>query len=744
MPVTAAAHSSVSVLNQDLSLHLHAGTQELCSQCGVVSWPHSYCRCLICGVRHTKVPGCRPVECTQCGLWLKPHRRCRCRICNQVHVHGSPCQQFPAVAHVVQVAPDPNYNVCAQCGRYELAHNRCRCALCGLIHNHGSRCRERRNARLRAAINGSVPQVHSIGGMDHACPHCHSRSWRDESVNCCASGAIVLPSFPDAPQELSQVILTSHVRSNIRKYNMALAMASVGHHNASLPDGVFTLGGKTFHRVGSMLPADAAPHAFAQIFVLDTQEASNRRIRAMGRGATQDSLRPGVLSQLHSWLMQHNPWVQQFVAAARSDVPRLVWRSSDDIATMQMGALVTHPGCKRDIVIERQVLAPCSRTACVLISIPRFVQEGSLHFIHDGHALYHPLAYPLLFPYGSPGWHDKLTTCGPDFRDARRVTLTEWGRYYLMHRDHVSHLQRCERLTMEFFCDVWAQVEARNAFFHKSPAQQAAYRAARVAALEDQLSAGVPASEIGQPVIRLPSSFVGSARYYQQLYLDAMALPKKFGKPDLFLTFTCNPDWPEIRAALPPQSHWRNHNDIIARVFALKVKALIDDIQKGQIFGQARAYVFRVEWQARGLPHVHMLIILLDKILSGRHIDAVISAELPDPETDPELSALVIKHMLHPQCDVNHHHGCRRNKDGALCDCERRFPKQMCRETIIVPDGYPLYRRRGMFRANLPGGRVVTDQWVVPHNAYLLKKYRCHVNVEACAHFRCGPLFLPL
>ena len=323
-----------------------------------------------------------------------------------------------------------------------------------------------------------------------------------------------------------------------------------------------------------------------------------------------------------------------------------------------------------------------------------------------------------------------------DYHSERHVTLTEWGRYYLMHRDAVTHWQRCERLTMEFFCDVWAQVESRNAYFHKSPSQQAVYRAARVAAVEDQLSTGSPASEIGQQVVRLPSSFVGSVRYYQQLYLDAMALPKKFGKPDLFLTFTCNPDWPEIRAALPPQSHWRFHSDIIARVFALKLKALIDDIQSGQIFGPARAYVFRVEWQARGLPHVHMLIILLDKILSGRHIDAVISAELPDPVADPELSALVIKHMLHPQCDVNTHHGCRRGKDGMLCDCERRFPKQMSRETIIIPDGYPLYRRRGTFQVTLPGGRVVTDQWVVPHNPYLLKKYRCHVNLEACAHFR--------
>jgi hypothetical protein len=29
-------------------------------------------------------------------------------------------------------------------------------------------------------------------------------------------------------------------------------------------------------------------------------------------------------------------------------------------------------------------------------------------------------------------------------------------------------------------------------------------------------------------------------------YLDAMALVRRFGKPDIFLTMTCNPKWDEI------------------------------------------------------------------------------------------------------------------------------------------------------------------------------------------------------
>ena len=35
-------------------------------------------------------------------------------------------------------------------------------------------------------------------------------------------------------------------------------------------------------------------------------------------------------------------------------------------------------------------------------------------------------------------------------------------------------------------------------------------------------------------------------------YMDAMALVQVFGKPDIFLTITCNPNWFEIKEELEP------------------------------------------------------------------------------------------------------------------------------------------------------------------------------------------------
>jgi hypothetical protein len=603
---------------------------------------------------------------------------------------------------------------CEQCGIVSFQHSFCRCLRCNLIHNKTRSCTVSALWK-RAAIRGIIPDAQDVGGMDTMCPSCGARRWSSEKVSCCASGELVLPAFPDVPPELSAAILAPHVRQHIRAYNMSMSMASVGHSNLSLPDGTFVLGGKAYHRIGSLQPVNGTPHCFAQIFVLDVEQATDRRIAVMG-GSTAN-VRREHLAALHSQLLAHNCWVQQFVAAARSDAVQLVWRCTDDLSAMQIGTLVAEPGNRRDIVVRRH--------------------DGQLMSLHDGHPLYHPLAYPLLFPLGTAGWHENMKTANVDYSKIREVTLTEWARYYLMHREAPTHWQKCERLALEFYCDVWAQVESRCAQFHRMPSQQAKYRGARVAAVEDQLSSGVHANNIGQPVIRMPSNFVGSARYYQQLYMDAMALPKKFGKPDLFITITCNPLWPEISAALPPRSHWHHHVDIVNRVFALKLRQFIKDIVKHEIFGPVKAYVYRVEWQARGLPHAHMLFILEEKVLSARHIDDIISAELPDPIADPELSELVLRHMLHPRCDVDTSYGCRQDSHGAVCDCIRGYPMDMCRETVVVADAYPKYRRRGRHTATLRDGRIITDNWVVPHNPFLLRRYRAHINIESCSHFRC-------
>jgi len=63
---------------------------------------------------------------------------------------------------------------------------------------------------------------------------------------------------------------------------------------------------------------------------------------------------------------------------------------------------------------------------------------------------------------------------------------------------------------------------------------------------------------------------VGSPRNMLQHYQDAMAIVRKYGKPDIFITMTCNPNWREIKENLLPNQQPADRPDICARVFNIK------------------------------------------------------------------------------------------------------------------------------------------------------------------------------
>ncbi|KAM3218168.1 hypothetical protein P3L10_022698 [Capsicum annuum] len=78
----------------------------------------------------------------------------------------------------------------------------------------------------------------------------------------------------------------------------------------------------------------------------------------------------------------------------------------------------------------------------------------------------------------------------------------------------------------------------------------------------------------------LSNSFIGGPRDICQRYMDAIALVQHFGKPNLFITMTCNPSWPEIKEYLASVDEAQNRPDLISRVFRAKIEELKIDILK--------------------------------------------------------------------------------------------------------------------------------------------------------------------
>ena len=60
----------------------------------------------------------------------------------------------------------------------------------------------------------------------------------------------------------------------------------------------------------------------------------------------------------------------------------------------------------------------------------------------------------------------------------------------------------------------------------------------------------------------LPTSFIGGSRDMKARFQDAMALVQVIGKPNFFITVTCNPDWPEIKDNLLPGQSAQDRPDL--------------------------------------------------------------------------------------------------------------------------------------------------------------------------------------
>ena len=171
-----------------------------------------------------------------------------------------------------------------------------------------------------------------------------------------------------------------------------------------------------------------------------------------------------------------------------------------------------------------------------------------------------------------------------------------------------------------------------------------------------------------------------------------MALVRQYGAPSYFVTFTCNPKWPEIQRNLPMYGKSpEDCPDLVARVFALKLKDLLFELTRLHVLGEVKGFVYTIEFQKRGLPHAHILLIMksVDVPREPVAVDQVVSARLPDPVENPVAYQTVKTCMMHGPC-------------GSLCPwavcmeegrCTKGYPKAFNEHTVIATDAYPQYAR---------------------------------------------------
>ncbi|CAN0871855.1 hypothetical protein LINGRAHAP2_LOCUS9959 [Linum grandiflorum] len=324
---------------------------------------------------------------------------------------------------------------------------------------------------------------------------------------------------------------------------------------------------------------------------------------------------------------------------------------------------------------------------------------------------YDALHFPLLFPHGEDGFH-------LGNRKREHVTRREYYCFRLQYRDSEgTTLLRGGKVLQHFCIDVWTTIEEDRLRYirdHQKELRSDVYKGLLEAFQQGDHSAA------GRGNIILPSTFTGSPRYMHQLYLDATSICQCFGNPDLFITFTCNSQWPEITNSFSHIVGFKSEDKpmIVARVFNLKLTT--------EIFPD----IHTIEFQKRGLPHVHILIWLCQesKLVEPWQIDRAISAELPDPSIDPQGFSTVTRFMVHGPCGED--------RPNSPCmesgQCTKKFPKLFCSETTYDDDGYVTYKRRDTGIVVDRSGVLLDNRFVVPYNRSLLVKYQAHMNIEVC------------
>ena len=189
-----------------------------------------------------------------------------------------------------------------------------------------------------------------------------------------------------------------------------------------------------------------------------------------------------------------------------------------------------------------------------------------------------------------------------------------------------------------------------------------------------------------------------------------------------------NPLWPEIKELLPGQTA-ADRPDLIVRACNMYKTSLVNELTKNHIFGDAFGYVYTIEFQKRGLPHMHLLLSLSTPFrpTTANEVDTIIKATWPNPDEEPRLFNIVKHSMIHgPYGQANSNAPCM--KDGK---CIKGFPKPFQAETVMCRDGYPIYARPNNGCAYKVGNYLADNRWIVPYNPYLLSRYN-HCRLSYC------------
>ena len=239
----------------------------------------------------------------------------------------------------------------------------------------------------------------------------------------------------------------------------------------------------------------------------------------------------------------------------------------------------------------------------------------------------------------------------------------------------------------------------------------------------------------------------GTKQFWFLKASDLKCMLKEYGSPTLFLTFSCAEyQSPDI------SSYLRKVNDVpdsypigklccedpisVSRKFSQKFHAFFSTvIMKGHVLGTVSHYFVKKEYQARGVPHYHMVLWIEGAPIIGRDmpeevmrwIQERISCRIPDEDTNPELHLLVIKYQMH-KCSSY----CRRTKrvnKAFVTRCKFGFPRDASKDGALKCVEDSLKSRAKIY--TLP--RADSEIRVNDYSPLLLLLWKANIDIQFIA-----------
>jgi len=422
---------------------------------------------------------------------------------------------------------------------------------------------------------------------------------------CCDNGRIFTPghAYPHL-KPLPAVLLKycmqfkNHMGRNSVSYNNVLSLGVCGIENESGHGGFETIHGDhslLLHgRMYHFLPNNTRTGGL-YFFTYDAmQEMQNYGDRSMNQRDENGEIKhyrfyPNIGGALYDEQKQINYLVQECVAQGERVRQEIMPVINLTTTTFDIASIVSEDANRPNRRIFYQLRDQRNSSSINLMS-----------------NIMEPLCYPLLFPFGEKGR-------GGDNRKAIKFNDYILHRFLLPERNSdgelllmptqssppelvpFSRFQVMFRLGQTYLVDMLSRSIDYRLQFNKF-SQHTLFGQTRPESQDIENGENLePEGDDGEETkgddntekkTFLSQSFHGSRRHLLSLAQNAICLVTEYGRPTLFITFTCNPNWPEIKEMLFEGETAFDRADVTDMVFHAKLERFLHNLRNGKYFGQ--------------------------------------------------------------------------------------------------------------------------------------------------------------